>query len=595
MRLTFLFLLYSSLLFSQKNDFQLAYQFYQNSEYEKAIEIYKRHSKSSNLNTHYQPYFQSLVNLDEYKEASILSKKMIRRFPYVLSYQVDLYVIQQKGEEDNALITLDNIFDKILKFESQLVGTANTFIRYQKYEEALECYNIVRLDNPIFNKSYYINIAQIYHYMNKDKEMVNEYLLLLQKDPSQKNMVVLYLERYLENNGIYSEKNYALVKNGLLEYAQKEKTTEIFSELLIWLFMKNNEFELAFLQAKSIDKRLDEDGERLYNLAETYLDNKYYDLAIKSYDYIIDKGKNNYYFIDAQINKLYAMGKLDVPDLDELDKLYQSTIYSLGKNRYTILLMNNYAYFKAFSLGDLVSAQRVLEEVMEIPQISKTDLAECKLIYTDIMLLSGNIWRSLLYCSQIEKEYKEHPIGHEAKLRRAKISYYQGDFKWAQTQLDILKSSTSKLISNDAMYLSLLISDNLNLDTSSLPMEMYARADLFYYQKDFLNSIQTLDSIINIYPAHTLIDEIYYKKYKIYYELGDIDKSITMLEEIKENYSFDILYDDALFSLANIYEVRKNNLEKAFLYYEMILFECGGSIYTAEARKKYRKIRGDDL
>ena len=359
--------------------------------------------------------------------------------------------------------------------------------------------------------------------------------------------------------------------------------------------MINNEFELAFLQAKGLDRRLNEDGERLYNLSETYLDNDYYELSIQCYDYIIEKGSSNYYFIDSHVKKLYAIGQLDNRDLDELDRLYQSSINQLGKNRLTISLINNYANFKAFSLSDLDGAKELLEEAMRIPQISKKDLAESKLIYADIMLLTGNIWTSLLYYSQVEKDHKENPIGDEAKLRKAKISYYQGDFKWAQSQLDVLKASTSKLIANDAMYLSLLITDNVNLDTSIIPMTMYARADLLYYQKDFMAAINTLDSIIAIYPFHNLSDEVYFRKHEIYNTLGDIEKAITMLEVIVNNYPFDILYDDAIFNLANIYEYKKNDMNKAFLYYEMILFKCSGSIYTVESRKKYRNIRGDDL
>jgi len=267
----------------------------------------------------------------------------------------------------------------------------------------------------------------------------------------------------------------------------------------------------------------------------------------------------------------------------------------LGTSNNTVLLLNNYAHFTAFSLSDLSSAQKILESAMEIPNINKNDKAECKLVYADVMLLSGNIWSSLLYYSQVEKEHKEGPLGHEAKLRRAKISYYQGDFKWAQSQLDILKSSTSKLISNDAMDLSLLITDNLNLDTTAIPMEMYARADLLFYQNKFDESIVTLDSILTTYSHHTLVDEIYFRKYQIYEIKNDIDKSIEMLENIVSNYSYDILKDDAIFHLAQIYENKKQDTEKAFKYYEIILLECTGSIYTAESRKKYRQLRGDEL
>lgn len=359
--------------------------------------------------------------------------------------------------------------------------------------------------------------------------------------------------------------------------------------------MQNNEFNFAYLQAKALDKRLNEEGERLYDLAETFLDNNYFDLAIKCYQYIIDKGSNNYFFIDAHINLLFALGEKENIDLDELDLMYIKTIEKLGEDYTTVLLLNNYAHFKAFSMSDLSTAQLILERIMNIPGISNNDMAECKLVYADVMLLSGNIWTSLLYYSQVEKDHKESPVGHEAKLRRAKISYYQGDFNWAQSQLDVLKSSTSKLISNDAMDLSLLITDNLNLDTTSVPMEIYARADLLYYQNKFEESIITLDSICDLYSGHTLFDEICYRKYQIHKKKGEIDKAIEMLELIVSDYSYDILKDDALFHLAQLYETKKKDSKKAIYYYEAILLECAGSIYTSESRKKYRQLRGDDL
>ena len=595
MRLTFVFLFCVSFAFSQSNDSKIAYQFYQTGEYEKAIEIYKELSKGANFTYYYHPYFQCLVLSENFSEAKKLTHRMINRNSNHLPYQVDLFMIYRKmSEERIAEKTLKRIKDKLEKHPNHVVNVSNALIRYTFYQEALDCYHFVESIDKNISK-YQIQKAQLYQYLSDDEKMVDQYLSYLSENPTQKITVVNYLQRYLDNNGIENDKNYIFVKNGLLKYSQNEKDSYIFSELLIWLFMQNNEFNLAYLQSKALDKRLSEDGERLFNLAETFLDNSYFDLSIKCYKYIIDKGSDNYYYIDAHVNMLFALGKKEDVDLEELNNLYQKTIQELGASNNTVLLLNNYAHFTAFSLSDLSSAQKILESAMEIPNINKNDKAECKLVYADVMLLSGNIWSSLLYYSQVEKEHKEGPLGHEAKLRRAKISYYQGDFKWAQSQLDILKSSTSKLISNDAMDLSLLITDNLNLDTTAIPMEMYARADLLFYQNKFQKSIVTLDSILTNYSHHTLVDEIYFRKYQIYVIQNDIDKSIEMLENIVLNYSYDILKDDAIFHLAQIYENKKQDIEKAFKYYETILLECKGSIYTAESRKKYRELRGDEL
>ena len=594
MRLTIVFLFFVSFAFSQTNDSQIAYQFYQSGEYEKAINIYEDISKGNNSNSYYHPHFQSLLGIENYKDAKKLVVRMSRKNTHSLIYLVDLYFVESKLKDEKSLNkTLKKIEDKIEEKQSQLVSVCNTFIKYSFYQEALNLYIIAEKSKSAHNRNYKIQKAQLYQYMDKDELMVEEYLSLLEVNHSQKINVINYLQRYLDNNGIENNKNYILVKNGLLKYSQKETDTYIFSEILIWLFMQNNDFNLAYLQAKSLDKRLKEDGRRLYDLAETFLDNNYFDLSIKCYQYIIKKGEDNYYYIDAHINMLYALGEKEGSDLLEIDKLYQKTLDEIGSDYTTVLLIYNYAHFKAFSLNDLSSAQIMLDDAMNMSNISKSDLAECKLVYADIMLLSSQIWTALLYYSQVEKTHKENPLGHEAKLRRAKVSYYQGDFDWAQSQLDVLKASTSKLISNDAMHLSLLISDNLNLDTSAVAMEMYARADLLYFQNRFKESIVVLDSIIDIYSGHTLMDEIYFRKYEIYNKLKNTDQSIAMLEIIISDYAFDILEDDALFHLAQIYENDKKDLEMAFHYYETLLLQCSGSIYTSESRKKYREIRGN--
>ena len=232
---------------------------------------------------------------------------------------------------------------------------------------------------------------------------------------------------------------------------------------------------------------------------------------------------------------------------------------------------------------------------MLIPHLNKSDLAECKLEYADIMLLSGKVWTAILYYSQVEKSFKENPLGHEAKLRRAKIAYFQGDFEWAQAQLDVLKASTSKLIANDAMHLSLLITDNLGLDTSEIPLQIFARADLLFFQNRFSESIITLDSILNIYKGHSLTDEILFKKSEIHLKNNETEKAVAMLEKIETEFFYDILADDAIFALAEIYQKKLKDTEKAKSLYEKILLEFKGSIYSSEARKRFRKLRGDNL
>jgi tetratricopeptide (TPR) repeat protein len=282
-------------------------------------------------------------------------------------------------------------------------------------------------------------------------------------------------------------------------------------------------------------------------------------------------------------------------DVSILDITYKEVIEELGKNRNTVLLLSNYAHFKAFYLHDLFSAEQILNEAMALPQISNIDLAECKLEYADVMLLKGNIWESLLYYSQVEKDFKENPIGHEAKLRRAKIAYYQGDFQWAQAQLGTLKASTSKLIANDAMDLSLLITDNYNLDTTEIAMKTFANADLLAYQQKYTHAIIKYDSVLTAFGGHSLSDEIYMRKAEIYSLIDKNDIALQMYQKIINEWAYDILADDAIYRQAKIHDDILHDSAKAMEFYEKILLEHNGSIFTAEARKRYRALRGDNL
>ena len=90
-------------------------------------------------------------------------------------------------------------------------------------------------------------------------------------------------------------------------------------------------------------------------------------------------------------------------------------------------------------------------------------------------------------------------IGQEAKFKKIKVDYYSGKFNWAKAQLDILKQSTSKLISNNSIELSLLISNNLNLDTTQIPLQLFAEGELLLFQNKYNEALKKFNTIEEIY------------------------------------------------------------------------------------------------
>jgi len=198
----------------------------------------------------------------------------------------------------------------------------------------------------------------------------------------------------------------------------------------------------------------------------------------------------------------------------------------------------------------------------------------------------------LLY-TQVEKNEKGNPLGEEAKFRNAKLAYYNGDFGWAQTQLKIIKANSSEFISNDAIDLSVFILDNLNTDDTDAALLKFAKADLLRYQNKLDEAEDTLNNILHYFPQTALQDDILFLKYNIEKDRQHYEKAASYLEKIIENYSEDILADNALFYLGDLYQNYLKDDEKAKSYYEKIILMYKDSTFSIEARKRYRKLRGD--
>ena len=583
--------------FAQNNDQRLAYQYFINGDYEKAIVLYEEiNKKSLSLNT-YNPFYTSLINLNRFFEAEKLARKQYSKNNTRLNYLADLIIAQYKlNQKSKYRYNLKKILKKIDGRNSQVIQIANRFQFFELYTIALEIYEKSSQINN--SKQYDLQKAQLYGLLGEEELMINKNLDYLLRNPNQKKVVFTNIQRFIDNNGIKNNNNYLIVKKSLLKVIKLYPERYDFNEMLVWLFMQNKQYKLALSHVISIDRKTQNSLDKIYNISETFLDLEKYQLAIEALEYIISKGFTSELYIKSYINKLYARTKIiknKDEDLKKINTEYLEVIAELGKHSHSVLLLSNYAHFTAFYLDELSEAKTILEETMRITPIDPLDLAECKIQYADVLLLSGKIWDALLYYSQVESDYKESPLGHKAKFKRAKIAYYQGDFNWAQAQLDVLKSSTSKLISNDAMELSLLITDNYNLDTIDKPMMQFAKGDLLCFQRKYDEAIVVFDSILNIFKGHDLSDEIYFRKHHIYLEKNNYKMSLKMLDAIIKNYSFEILIDDALFNAAKIYDYKIKDKEKASQYYQQLIVEHEGSIYASEARERFRFIRGDKL
>lgn len=581
---------------AQNTDVELANSYFSAKEYDKAVVYYEKLFNKTDEKTFYSRLLICFIELEEFKNGEKLIKRQLKKNPFDPAYHADLaHLYKVSGDENEAKETAEKAIKQLMPNQQLIHELATAFLRYQELDHALATYLHGR---KLLKGSYPFNfeLAQIYSLQGKTTDMLEEYLDILayQESYIQSVQNALQTALYPDEEGAKKEQ----LKTLLIKNIQKHPDKRVFSEMLIWVYIQESNYQGAFIQAKALDKRFKEFGQRIIALAELSLENKDYETAIQCYQYVISKGPDGYYYIPAKMElvnvynqKIIASSKYTPEDLLGLEKTYLSTLSELGKTAATSPLLKGLAHLQAFYLHQPQKAINLLNETMTITGLKAHDIAQIKIELADVYLFTGEIWEASLLYSQVEKAYKYDQLGETAKFKNAKISFYTGDFAWAKAQLDVLKASTSKLISNDAMQLSILITDNIGIDTTQAPLLIYAKADLLAFQNKHQEALKMLDSLAQTFPIHTINDDILYKKYQIYNQQKNFDEAAIQLQKIIDDYSYDILADDAIYHLAQLFDYELNNKERAANLYKKILFDFQDSIYGVDARKRYRELQ----
>lgn len=573
----------------------LARQFLQNGEFAKAAEYYETLFKQDPAE-YYDDYLNILIQIKDFPTAEKVIKSLYKQSennPIYLLDLADLYLKQNK--EADAEKQFIKILKELKPDRYTIQQIAKKFILLKQLDYAQKVYDKgkdILKDKNAFN----LDIANLFFLKNDLTGMINAYL---NEAPYQANNLS-FIETGLQK-GLTDEKAKDALEKELLKRVQADKNEFVYQDLLVWLYMQRNDFDGAILQSKSLDLLRNEDGENVIRIARTAAIQKDYDAAIKGYQYVIDKGARYPWFVNANLelinvkrDKIVNSPNFTKEQLYSLKQTYYDFIKNYKNDDYTSTnAIIELAQLEALYIHEIDTAISMLVPIVENTRMTKDLLSKAKLYLGDYYIIADQPWESLLLYTQVEKEEKGNPVGEDAKFRNAKLAYYKGDFEWAQTQLKIIKANTSEFISNDAIDLSVFILDNLNTDDTDFALLKFAKADLLRYQNKLNEAEDTLDFITKNYTGTALTDDILYLKYKIEKERQHYNKAATYLEQIVENYSTDILADNAVFYLGDLYQNYLKDDEKAKSYYEKIILDFKDSTFSIEARKRFRKLRGD--
>lgn len=598
-KIIFFNLLFAFLTFSSfGQDQKLAQQYFAEGDYERALVLFKKLTETTQGNTYFlERYVDCLFQLKMFKEAEKVLTKELKKKTADPIFNISLGQVYEKLDDEDAASHQFN--QAILRMTPErffIVRIGNTFTNINQLDWAIKTYEqgaILLNDNLVF--SYYL--ADLYRRKGDSPKMINQYLNVVSNQADRMDNIQMIFQRYL------LKEDYKELKKQIYDRIQVEPNAIVYPELLIWLLLQEKDFSAAFRQVKALDRKLKENGNRLFQFANMAANENDFNTAIEAYDYIVDaKGFNSGFYLDAKIEglrcrrlKLIEESNLSTTYILELKSKYNAFLNELGRNRNTATVLIDLAELEAFYLNDLPAAITLLTEVIGFPGINARLQATAKLNLGDYQLMNGEIWEATLLYSQVDKAFQDDLMGQDARFRNARLSYYTGDFTWAQSQFDVLKASTSKFISNDALDLSVFILDNLGLDTTPEPLKMYAKAELLSFQNKTEEAFSVLDEILQKYPDHSLIDDIWYLKGNIYRKQKKIAEAISYYEKTISGDPESIRIDNALFALGELYEYDKRDIEKAKTYYERIFIEFTDSLYAVESRKRYRQLRGDKI
>ena len=577
---------------------RLANQYYINGEYEKAAILYDKLYTQNNRQEYYlSKYVDCLLALEAYDKAETSIQSHLAKYPESSTLYVTYgKLLERQGRQDEADAQYQQAIDHLPADRFQVIQLANLFMAQANYDLAEKTYEKgLKILKDKADFSYYM--AEMYRRKGDQPKMIHYYLESLDEVPARLQQTKSLFQRFLY------EDDLAELQSQLYERLQSNPDALQYNDLLSWVFVQQKAYDRALRQEMALDRRLGENGMRVFNLGEIALNAHDFPTAINAYKYILnDKGPTCPFYMESKRKSLIAKreelaegGSFNPDELKELETEFETFIQEVGTNAQTALIVMDLAKLEAFYLKDLKKAITILEDLKSTPGVNDFLLAQIKLQLADYYLMDGNIWDATLLYSQVDKAFKEEEIGEEARFKNARLSYFAGDFEWAQKQFDILKASTSKLIANDALDHSIFVMDNLGLDTTARPLKMYADAELLAFQNRDQEAEVKLDSLQQQYPDHGLDDDVLYLKAGLAEKDRDFQTAANLYEEIVTQHADEIRADNALFKLASLYEYELVDLEKAKSLYEKLFIEFSNSTFAVDARKRYRILRGDQV
>lgn len=590
----------------EQNLFRLAQSFEQAGDPEHAGQLYEQLQAAHPDNpVFFDALRRNFTQRKKYDAAIALSIRRLQLMPTDLGVMATLgSILSMAGRPAQA----DSVWDKVISTAPgnpavyRLVASEQIQLRLM--DKAVATYKRGRQTSG--DRFGFANeLAALYASTMNYRGAAEEYFLLLEQNEFQLDYVESRLSGFTSRpDGLSSAITVAQ------RYTADPKRSIVFLRVLSWLWMEAKRYDDAYECAETIESRINSNGTELFVFAERIFRENAFTPAAKAYARSLESGAGMPWAPQAKLGYARCLEELSAGGdtssaVDEQSASSRAArlagviaAYERLVTEYPLTEIHAQALYrigaiKASRLGDLNGALRAFDSITVIAPGSPM-LSRVRTAMGDVYVKQGRLDEARAQYDDVGRSPQSTPQQKsEARFHIAELLYFKAEFDSALTVLESLTANYESDEANDALAMRAFILENK--DGFAEALRDYAAADYLARRQKLSEAVAAYASVILAYGTAPLADDAMLRKADCEVQLHRPVDALRTLQSLLTDLPKSTERDKAQFRMGEIYERQLHDTENAIKAYGEILSKYPNSLFTDEARRRIRVMRGDTL
>jgi tetratricopeptide (TPR) repeat protein len=241
-------------------------------------------------------------------------------------------------------------------------------------------------------------------------------------------------------------------------------------------------------------------------------------------------------------------------------------------------------------LADEAGAEDLLRQAAAMPSLPAEEAAGIRVDLARLALRRGDLVEARALFTAVEEAERIGDAAETARLELAYLDFYAGDTFGALARAEAMDANTSADVANDALLLRLLLTENVDTDSSTTQLAAYASASLLLRQGRPEPAVAVLDSLLAASGRHPVADDAAFLHALALRAAHRTDDAMAALGEFPLRHADSYLVERARFLLGEIHERDAGDFAAARAAYEAFVTTYPRSVLAPEARARLRRL-----